>query len=138
MAAQDQMALLNETKQNKSKMSQGKAREYSCQSDLPLFFGFLCTGSKVQAPQERKKGFHFQEDSGRRKRPWLTQAPAPLLDAWGSVCVRTCYSLHPDISSRSSVKLTMLVFIPHLMQLIKSTKKKRKKKEKETEKEPSP
>jgi hypothetical protein len=55
MAAQDQMALLNETKQNKTKqnknkMSQGKAREYSCQNDLPLFFGFLCTGSKVQAP----------------------------------------------------------------------------------------
>lgn len=37
---------------------------------------------------------------------------ATLLDAWRLVCVRTWYILHSDVSSRSFVKLIMLVFNP--------------------------
>lgn len=127
MADQDQMALLN-GKQNVPRESKRipLSERLTC-----LFFFPWVPVHWVRSPSTIGEK-DISVDNRGRKRPWLTWAPAPLLGAWWSVCVRTSYSLHPDVSSRSSVRPVMLVFIPHFMQLIKSTKKKKRKEKKVT------
>lgn len=65
-------------------MSQGKAREYSCQNDLP-FLGSYALGQKSKLHRRERVPCGLLKEEKTLAVPGL----ATLLDAWRLVCVRT-------------------------------------------------